>query len=177
MKIICVGSNNPVKILVVKNGFLALFPEMSVEVIGYDAISNVSYQPLSSDETLHGARNRATYVRDHHPEADFWVGVEGGIEIVEKVMQEFTWVVVLAKNGKEGLSRSTSFTIPTAIATLIHTGMEHGPAADHVFGVNNSKQTDGTIGLISDNIMTRASYIQPAVTSAFLVFKNPDYFM
>ncbi len=176
MKLIYVGSLNPVKIMVVKSGFLTLFPDESVEVLGCEAVSNVSNQPLSSDETMHGARNRATDTRDKHPEADFWVGVEGGIEMVEKTMQEFTWVVVLGKNGKEGLSRSTSFSIPTEVAALIKNGMEHGPAADQVFGVQNSKIANGTIGLISDNIMTRESYIHPAVMSAFFVFKKPDSF-
>ena len=58
MKII-VGSTNPVKITSTKAAFETAFPEEEFEVEGVSVVSEVRDQPLSNDETLLGARNRA----------------------------------------------------------------------------------------------------------------------
>ena len=42
--------------------------------------SGVSDQPRSEQETLEGARNRARSAARGYPHADYWVGIEGGIE-------------------------------------------------------------------------------------------------
>lgn len=177
---ICVGSLNPVKKQVVRDGYLRLFDKLfaftEVEVIGCDARSNVPDQPLDNETTLTGARTRAANARALVPDCDYYVGVEGGIETTNGVMQEFTWICVVSKEGKESISRSTSFTIPPKVADLIAKGVEHGPASDKVFGVTNSKHKTGTLGLVSNNVITRTSYIEPAVICAFLPFKSPQHY-
>jgi non-canonical (house-cleaning) NTP pyrophosphatase len=42
--------------------------------------SGVSIQPMSSQETLRGAFNRAHGAFELIPTGDFWVGIEGGVE-------------------------------------------------------------------------------------------------
>jgi inosine/xanthosine triphosphatase len=175
MKIV-VGSMNPVKINLVKRGFNELFGHENVEVIGFDAPSDVSKQPISSNETLNGAKNRTRHSKVAVPEADYWVGVEGGIEDQDGVMQEYTWIYLISKDGKESKSRSASFTIPPQIAAQIRNGVEFGPASDQFFGKDNLKQGTGTIGMISDNLYTRETYPLSAVVFAFLPFKHPEYY-
>lgn len=177
---ICVGSLNPVKKQVVTSGYLKLFETLAgfngVEVIGCEARSNVPDQPLDNETTLRGARTRAANAKVLVPDCDYYVGVEGGIETNNGVMQEFTWICVISKDGVESISRSTSFTIPQKVAELISKGMEHGPASDLVFGVENSKHKTGTLGLVSNDVITRSSYIEPAVICAFLPFRNPQFY-
>lgn len=173
---ICVGSLNPVKNQVVQDGYLKLFDDHDLEVIGCGAHSNVPDQPLDNETTLKGARTRAANARALVPDCDYYVGVEGGIETTNGLMQEFTWICVISKNGEESISRSTSFTIPPKVAELIRQGVEHGPASDKVFGVTNTKHKTGTLGLVSNDVITRTSYIEPAVICAFLPFKNPQYY-
>lgn len=80
MKTVIVASHNPVKLQAVRAGFTRMFPGETFDFQGMAAPSGVPDQPFSSLETLRGARNRAEGVRAAAPQADFWVGVEGGVE-------------------------------------------------------------------------------------------------
>jgi len=42
-----------------------------------------------------GARNRALHLRSSYRDGDFWIGIEGGIEIINDEMHAFAWMVVL----------------------------------------------------------------------------------
>lgn len=175
MKIV-VGSMNQVKHNLVRRGFQELFPLDDVVVVGYDAPSGISKQPIVSEQTLNGAKNRARHSREAIPDADYWVGVEGGTEEAGGVMQEYTWIFVISKEGRESKSRSASFSIPPKIAAMIRKGAEFGPASDEFFGKENLKQGNGTIGMVSDNLYTRETYPLSAVVFAFMPFKHPEFY-
>lgn len=175
MKIV-VGSTNPVKINVVQNGFRKLFPGIEPQMFGCAAKSGISDQPMSREETFKGAKNRAYHAREMIPQADYWVGIEGGMDDTHGIMQEFAWIFVLSKDGKESKSHSPSFTVPTQIALMVRGGMEHGPASDRFFKVEDSKRTNGTIGLISNDVLTRTSYQETAVICAFIPFLHPEWY-
>jgi inosine/xanthosine triphosphatase len=172
MKKIIVGSANPVKINATEQAFTQMFPDTTFEVSGVDIESGVSDQPMSEEETLTGATNRAKNCQRHHPQADYWVGIEGGVEISEHGMEAFAWIVVRSKEGMDGRGRTGSFFLPPQIATLVSQGMEMGPADDVVFQVENSKQKNGAVGLLTDNKITRTSYYQEALLLALIPFKN-----
>ena len=70
MKKIIVASTNPVKIEAVQIGFAQMFPTESFDVQGVSVPSEVSAQPMTSNETLTGALNRAHNVSKLVPEAD-----------------------------------------------------------------------------------------------------------
>ena len=74
MKVI-VGSTNPVKINSTKLAFETAFTEDEFEVEGVSVVSDVRDQPMSNDETLLGAKNRAQHAKEKH-KADYWVGIE-----------------------------------------------------------------------------------------------------
>lgn len=40
------------------------------------APSGVSDQPMSDDEMIRGAKNRANHIKNTSLDADFWVGIE-----------------------------------------------------------------------------------------------------
>ncbi len=175
MKIV-VGSMNPVKIKLVKTGFLSLFPLEALEVVGCNANSNISTQPMNSVETCLGARNRARHSKVLVPDAEYYVGVEGGLENIDGSMQEYTWIYVYSRDGHESKSCSTTFTIPKKIAELIRAGNEFGTASDIFFNSTNLKQGNGTIGKITDDVLTRETYPLSAVICAFAPFKHPEFY-
>jgi non-canonical (house-cleaning) NTP pyrophosphatase len=53
--------------------------------------------------------------------------------------------------------------------------MELGEADDVVFGRANSKQANGSIGLLTDDTITRTSYYVDAVVMALIPFKKPHF--
>jgi non-canonical (house-cleaning) NTP pyrophosphatase len=50
--------------------------------------------------------------------------------------------------------------------------MELGTADDVVFGRSNSKQANGSIGLLTDDALTRTNYYVDAVVMALIPFKK-----
>lgn len=178
MKIV-VASTNPVKIQAVQQGFARMFPGQEFEIVAVSAPSGVRAQPRSSVETLQGALNRARNAAQAHPQADYWVGVEGGIEVDEQIsrgeMCAFAWIVV--QSGERlGKGCTGRFYLPPAVADLVRQGMELGEADDLVFGRSNSKQENGAVGLLTGDVIDRARLYEPAVIFALIPFKNPELY-
>ncbi|MEM6800127.1 MAG: inosine/xanthosine triphosphatase [Bacteroidota bacterium] len=170
-----IASKNPVKIQATLKGFQAMFPEADMEVAAVSVPSGVSDQPMSDEETFLGAKNRALHAKKEYPEADFWIGIEGGVEERNQVYHAFAWIYILS-HKQVGSSRTASFTLPPSVSRLIKLGMELGEADDQVFGSHNSKQKNGAVGLLSGNVIVRESLYTPAVSLALIPFRNQDLF-
>lgn len=172
---IVVASKNPVKINATKLAFEKMFPGVTYSLDGINFPSGVADQPMTDNETLTGALNRATKARAAEPNADFWVGLEGGLEEKNNVMEVFAWIIVLSKD-KIGQSRTSTFELPEKIADLIRGGMELAHADDKVFGRANSGHENGSVGLMTSDVVTRTTYYEQAVILAFIPFKNPEFY-
>ncbi|PVH79720.1 Maf/Ham1 [Cadophora sp. DSE1049] len=173
---IIVASKNPVKVSAALKGFQAMFPSKSYTAKGISVPSGVADQPFTSKETLQGALNRAQNAREQEPNADYWIGLEGGVEDTpEKTagsLELFAWIVVIGKDGRVGKARTGSYYLPEEVARLVRGGMELGPADDLVFGQTNSKQGDGNVGLLTGNAVTRETAYVPTVVMALIPFRN-----
>ncbi len=172
MRTVVVASTNPVKLQAAREGFARMFPGDNVTVEGVSSVSGVSDQPTSNAETLQGALNRARHAAQLAPSADFWVGIEGGIEDQDGDMQVFAWVVVLS-HQRTGRGKTGTFYLPREIAELVRQGKELGDADDIVFGRSNSKQNNGAIGILTGDALDRTAYYVHAVIMALVPFKNP----
>ncbi len=172
-KNIVVASTNPVKIDAALAGFQSMFPDEVFSVDGVSVPSGVSDQPMSDEETLEGALNRAKNARIHSPHVDFWVGLEGGVDEKHGFLWAFAWAVVLSSELM-GQSRTAAFALPRELAELVRQGVELGEADDRVFGRSNSKQANGAVGILTADIIHRTSYYEHAVVLALIPFKNPN---
>ncbi len=168
---IVVASTNPVKIQAARAGFARLFPGQVSAAEGVAVESGVSAQPMSDAETLQGALNRARQAQRARPQADYWVGIEGGCELLGGELAVFAWVVVCAPD-RVGRGRTGLFFLPEAVARLVRGGMELGAADDLVFNRSNSKQQNGAIGLLTGDVIDRLAYYEHAVIMALVPFKN-----
>jgi inosine/xanthosine triphosphatase len=175
MKKVIIASKNPVKIQAVKNGFEKMFPNQEFELIGVSVPSNVADQPFSNDETFLGAKNRADNASSEVKDADFYVGIEGGIEHIESEMEAFAWVVIKSA-GKYGKARTGTFFLPKQVVELIKEGKELGEADDIVFKRNNSKQENGAVGILTGDVIDRTKYYTEAIILALIPFKNIDLY-
>lgn len=176
MKKLIIASKNPVKIAAVREGFARMFPQETFVLDGVSMLSGVSDQPMSDAETLEGAWNRAHRTCDAVPDADFWIGIEGGVEDKAGELEAFAWVVVKSREGKIGKGRSSAFFLPQKVAELIRQGKELGEADDIVFSRTNSKQENGAVGLLTHNAIDRTHYYTDAVILALIPFVNPDLY-
>ncbi|OJX38137.1 MAG: hypothetical protein BGO78_08910 [Chloroflexi bacterium 44-23] len=169
---IVVASGNPVKLAALQNGFQKTFPQSRYAWKTVKAPSGVNAQPSSDAETRQGAFNRVEFIRRMDPGAQFWCGIEGGIEFDQDGrMFAFAWVVIQEKSLC-GMARSGAFLLPPQVAKLVRSGLELGEADDLVFEQANSKQKNGAIGLLTGDLITRTSLYQEAVIMALIPFKN-----
>lgn len=173
---IIIASKNPVKIDSTRAGFVKMFPDEIFEIEGLSVDSGVSAQPMSEEETLGGATNRVNNVSILSPGADYWVGIEGGSKVVGEGMETFAWVVIKSKNGMISQGRTASFYLPKEIVALVKMGKELGEADDIVFKRSNSKQSNGAVGILTGDVLTRTDYYETAVILALIPFKNPKLY-
>ena len=177
MKKVIIASKNPVKINATKIGFEKMFPNDNFEFEGISVSSNVSDQPTDEKETMLGASNRANNASVAVPDADYWIGIEGGIEKSNEEMCTFTWIVIKS-NGTDivGKARTGTFFLPPKIVELIDSGKELGDAGNIVFGQTNLKQKGGAVGLLTDDVVDRTKFYSEAVVLALIPFKNPKFY-
>lgn len=190
---VVVGSENPIKKRAVRDAFIQVFlpetsgvleyisellknvfnPREEVRIVGVNTPSGVSNQPKTEDETYQGALNRLQVIKQTHPDADYWVAVEGGIVDNGTVMEEIGYALVLRK-GTDRIFRGQvpRFEIPTKQACLVREGFELGPANDLVTGKSNSKQAGGMVGEVTDQLMDREYICYVAAVLAFSSLKN-----
>ncbi|MEL6970781.1 MAG: inosine/xanthosine triphosphatase [Bacteroidota bacterium] len=172
---IIVASRNPVKVQAALQGFEEMFPEQDFIAEGISVPSGVSDQPIGDEETYQGAWNRVQAAKVERPNADFWVGIEGGNIIHGDDMEVMAWVLVLSKDGF-GKARTAGFYLPPRVVQLVKEGYELGHADDIIFGVSNSKQTSGSSGLLTNGVMDRLRFYVPAVVLALIPFLKPELY-
>lgn len=176
MKII-VASKNPVKVNATRRAFEQMFPgEAGFDVTGVSVPSGVRDQPLTFDETLEGARNRVHNAQAAYPEADYWVGLEGGVDLHGSDMAVSGWVVARDRAGLEGKSMTNTIYLPPKVAELVASGMELGEADDIVFGTTNSKQSNGAVGILTGDVLGREDGFMVGVIGALVPHRNPELY-
>lgn len=175
-KKIIVASKNPVKINASQLGFCDVFDQDTFLTEGISVPSGVSDQPIGSQETFDGAFNRAQQAKKAKPHADFWIGIEGGVERVGNDMEVFAWVYVIDAEGMEGKAKTAAFYLPPKVVELIDQGMELGEADDHIFKHENSKQKGGSVGILTDGLLERTAYYRTAVILALIPLNKKELY-
>jgi inosine/xanthosine triphosphatase len=168
-----VASTNPVKLAAATQGFQTVFASASFSTEGLSVPSGVADQPMSDSETLAGARTRAANARAARPQADYWIGIEGGCSLEHGALWAFAWVVVQRADDLVGQARTAAFALPFEISYLVRQGVELGAADDRIFGRHNSKQTNGAVGILTADAIDRQHYYTHAVILALIPFCNP----
>lgn len=175
MKKVIIASSNPVKVNATMDGFKAIFPGEEFIFTGIKLEHSISPQPMSDWETLNGALERSKMCQEMFSDADFWVGIEGGVDREDAEMMAFAWIVI--RSGKMiGKARTGAFYLPQAVVELVLAGKELGEADDIIFNRSNSKQENGAVGLLTHDVIDRKKYYEHAVILALIPFLNPEYY-
>lgn len=171
VKKVVVASLNPAKINAVKSAFQSAFPHQAFEFIDVSVESEVDDQPMSNEETRDGALNRVRNAKISQPDADYYVGLEAGIE--DNVT--FAWMIIESDTHR-GESRSASLMLPPLVIEKLDHANELGDVMDEVFGTENIKQKGGAISLLTQDLLTRSSVYHQALILALIPFTNPEHF-
>ncbi len=172
---IAVGSKNLVKLKAVETAFKTVWPDENWEVLSIKVDSGVPDQPMSDQEAIHGAKNRAKQALKKI-QADYGVGIEGGIQKIGDDYFDTGWVVVVDEQGVEGIGSALKIIVPPKMMELVNQGKELGLVNDIIFNLHNSKQAEGHFGLMTNNAIDRAKGYKDGVIAALSRFIHPDLF-
>lgn len=174
---ILVGSINPVKIEAVREAFLHYFRD--IEIVEISVESGVSAQPIG-DETFKGAENRALLLMEYNKRnrlnADFMVGIEGGLLKASSKWFQCGCICILDNRHRKGFGVSPLFELPRFVVEKLLNGVELGDVIDAVTGDHNSKQKSGAIGFLTRNVMDRKVLYKYGVIAAMVPFLNEKLF-
>lgn len=171
VKKVVVASLNPAKISAVESAFVVAFPNQKFEFVGINVPSEVNDQPMSDKETHQGALNRVRNAKQVEKDAEFYVGLEAGIENGVT----FAWMVIESFTQR-GESRSASLMLPPIVLDKLNSQNELGDVMDEVFHTDNIKQKGGAIGLLTQHQLSRSSVYHQALILALIPFTNPAHF-
>lgn len=146
MKIL-VGSNNPTKIQAVKNVFPA------AEIGNLDALSKVSAQPFSDEETMEGAINRARECAA--AEACIGIGLEGGVMEINGEMYLCNWGALVDENERVYLASGARIPLPQEVTEQLKNGIELGEVMDEYASKKDVRSNEGAIGIFTKEEINR----------------------
>ncbi|MFC1751427.1 inosine/xanthosine triphosphatase [Pseudomonadota bacterium] len=166
---IVVASYNPVKLQAVANAFTLMFPGTIFTHTPTSVLSEVSKQPLTDSQTKKGAINRVTNAKKLFPNAQFWVGLEGGVHLRKDSVSSFAWVAI-SNQKLTNTTRTATFNLPISVAKLLKDGLELGDAMDHLHQRTNSKQQEGAVGILTQGVISRSQLYQQALVCCLIPF-------
>ena len=170
---VAAGTTNPAKLKPVQAVFGQVFPGAAVTGVG--VLSGVREQPIGEEETELGAINRAKAALVGVPGAVWGVGLEGGVRFGAHGCYLFGAVAVTDGTRLE-VGRTAELRLPPQVAERISAGEELGPIMDGLSGVQNIKQKAGTVGFLTNSLLSRADVWQMGLTLALAPLLHPDLF-
>lgn len=196
---IAIGSKRGPKVNAVREALQAfsatLSPGDEFELVGVEVDSGVSHTPVSREELMRGARQRAEALvrtaRESGAPWQYFVGLEGGLDVVRenaspnailppsepspashrRVFLE-SWAYV--SDGVQGhYGRSGGIELPESLAhEVLDNGVELAVAIDRFAGAVGIRDAQGAWGVLSSNLITRQEAFRVAVVAAFAPFYN-----
>jgi inosine/xanthosine triphosphatase len=143
-----VGSGNIVKIEAVRQ----VLEPFGYEVVGEAVDSLVSDQPLTDEETIKGALNRA----QNCSEADLKIGLEAGVMLIGDTLFLTNYGALISGNGKEYFAGGARIPLPDVIKDLIlNKRIELAEAMDYYFKTEDIKHNEGAVGYFTNNVVKR----------------------
>ncbi|MFA5303039.1 MAG: inosine/xanthosine triphosphatase [Candidatus Nanoarchaeia archaeon] len=171
---ICVGSINPVKL----GAVMELFP--NDEIISYKANSSVNEQPMSLDETLKGAKNRAFEAYNSISASGITkclgVGIESGIMPSKEAKTGYfnTCASVIYNGNEYFIGLSSGFEHPKEVLKLVNKDCDvskayfkAGLTPDPRIGYSK-----GAIFILTKGLIDRKEYTKQGLMIAKASFEN-----
>lgn len=186
---VAVGSTRPTKVEAVKEAWqvfgaqLLKDPDEPVEFLAYDVAGEGPAVPVSLPDlmkaTLTGVESLILQLKRERAEADFYVALEGGFNVVNshgprRLVFLESWVYV--SDGHQGsFGHGGGIAVPPAIANpVIDRGIELGIVLDRFSQETGIGNRQGTWGLLTRDILTRKHSYVIALIAAFAPFYNPE---
>lgn len=179
--IIAIGTKNPIKVQALEET-IQNYPQLAnAKVLIFEVPSEVSEQPLSLEEIIAGAKNRAKNSFEACPSCNFGFGIESGLfEAIGTQTGFLEACICVIYNGSDfytGLS--CGFEIPPHILELVIDKKHNLADACYESGITtNSKlgSAEGLIGILSKGRINRKEYTKQCILTALLQLENASLY-
>lgn len=173
---VSVGTTNGAKLRAVEQVFAAAFGAVTVR--GVEAASGIAAQPMTDEESIRGAGNRADAALKANTRAAYGVGLEGNVAETAGRLFLRGWVVVKDRDGTVGIGHSAGVALPEHIADRVRGGEELGPLMQQLLGDTNNavRHGQGSNGILTQGMYTRVDEFTHAAQCALAPFVNPDMY-
>ena len=152
------------------------FKGIDVEYILEKVSSDISDMPLSLEETMQGAKNRARNLKKKWIEADFYIGIEwGAYKLWGKAY--LVWIVYVENASWERhFGFSPAIEIPSKIEKMLYEEWkELWPIMEELSWIVDLKSQHGSMWAWSDDMLTRKQEFVSAFQAAISPFYNKFY--
>jgi len=152
---------------------------LEYEVVGLDVPSGVGHTPLSRDEMITGARQRAEHLARHSRARqegwNYFAGLEGGIDVLydrgRRIAFLENWTCVIDSAGVTSYGQSGAIALPESLAIeVVDKGIELSVAIDKFAGQQGIRDAQGAWGVLTNNLITRQEAFRISFINAFTPF-------
>ncbi|ASI13728.1 nucleotidyl transferase superfamily protein [Candidatus Mancarchaeum acidiphilum] len=171
--IVAVGSTNKAKITAVRQALNDL--GIGYEIKGVEVDSGVRKQPMTDNEGIEGAINRAKNAKALL-KSEIGIGLEGSVQETDYGMMLSGWVAVVDNYGRIGLASHERVMLPEKVAERLRKGEELGPVMDSITGLKDIKQDSGTVGILTKGTLNRDESFRLATIAAFARIISKEYY-
>jgi inosine/xanthosine triphosphatase len=179
MRILAVGTRNPVKISAVVHAVERLLHE-KFEVVQVEVNSGVPNQPVGLEQTILGAVNRAKHAIISVPRAEFGIGIEAGLVKVPEALTgyfDIQFAAVADKTGKVTVGCGSGFEYPPKVLReVLDKRKEIGDVMESLTGIENIGERMGAIGFLTHGQLDRQSLTEQAVLMALIPRINRELY-
>jgi len=174
--VIAIGTQNRAKTEGVELAFGKVFEH--VETHGFSVESGISEQPMTDEESINGAINRAKSALARMATAHYGVGLEGNVTTISEMMFLHGWAAIVDRTGKVGLGHSSGIELPGSMHVALDAGAELGPLMQDMLddADNEIRHTLGTNGVLTGGLYTRVDEFADATTAALAKFVKPELY-
>lgn len=173
---IAVGSRSQYKIDAASDAVHLVFADEVEEVIvGINVASGVSAQPMSNEESIQGARNRARGAIAATG-IDVAIGIENGLTEIEGIWFANTWIVAINAHGREGIASTVLRPVPSHIMSDVLRGMELSDAVRANVPDEIRERYSGLIGIITNGVLNRHDVLRDGIVVALSDLILPEIY-
>lgn len=165
---IVVGTRREAKLQAVRAGFEQLVPSEKLAISGYAIPSGVNDQPMSLDEMLDGARNRATGAQEQsNPPGDYALGLEGGMLRTKHGLLDTGVIWLIERStGLQAFGMAPSHQLGPRVEALVNSNVEMSEAVAEVFGTDTLTSRDCS-GPITSDVLNVIEFYKVGVIAAY----------
>ncbi|MGF3105865.1 DUF84 family protein [Rossellomorea sp. DUT-2] len=149
---IAIGTTNPAKVQAIQKAFKEHYEDIEFECHKTD--SNVDEQPISDQETIEGALNRAKNIL-RATDSDIGIGLEGGVTESLYGMFVCNWGALVDRSGNEIIGGGARIPLPKEISSQLKAGEELGPLMDEYTKTTGIRKKEGAVGVFTNGLITR----------------------